>query len=113
MDGIGTWVVHFCRRLELLVGIAVSSGDGDLALLGEDSADGGSNIPGEACLRLDMFYGLKERRGMLARLHPRSPQRLLFAVRKHVEARQGSDPLLKDWGPASVRVLGIELLGTD
>ena len=43
--------VHICRRLELLVGIAMSRCDGDLALLGEDSADRGSNVPGEARLR--------------------------------------------------------------
>ena len=65
--------MHFCRRLELLVGIAVASCNGDLALLGEDSSDGGSNIPSEVRLRFDMPNGLEERWDVLERLHPRRP----------------------------------------
>ena len=65
--------MHLSRRLKLLVGVVLTSCNGDLALFGEDFADGGSNIPSEASLRLDVLYGFEERWDMLERFHPCRP----------------------------------------
>ena len=65
--------MHLGRRLKLLVGGVLTGSNGDLAFFGVDSPNRGSNVPGEAGLRLDMLDGFKEWWDMLERFHPCRP----------------------------------------
>ena len=62
--------MHLGRRLKLRAGGVLAGSNSDLAFFGEDSSNRGSNVPGEAGLRLDTLDGFKEWWDMLEPLSP-------------------------------------------